>query len=114
MSTETTRELLELAAKATGWVIDHARQAERDADMNPARAGLWIKNEKTWWHPGDDDGDSRRLEVKLGIVPRNINGVVFAWADGVCDIQVKAGKDPYAAMRLAVLLAAAEIGRRMP
>ena len=65
------------------------------------------------WNPIADDGDALRLAVNLDIVPRVINGVAFAWRDGVCDIQEPHNGDPYAATRRAIVRAAAEIGRNM-
>jgi hypothetical protein len=100
----TDRELLELAAKAAG--IGHP-----SGDHTIANDGrLWDYKELRWWNPLTDDGDALRLAVKLDIVPRRINNVLFAWRDGVCDIQEPHNGDPYAATRRAIVRAAAEIG----
>ena len=65
-------------------------------------------------NPLERDDLALRLAVNLDIVPRVINGVAFAWRDGVCDIQEPHNGDPYAATRRAIVrTAAAEIGRSM-
>ncbi|MFZ2306818.1 MAG: hypothetical protein WAW73_20280 [Rhodoferax sp.] len=109
------RELLELAAKAAGIEL-----AFND-DGSPGRfVGYWRPK---WipWNPRDDDGDSRRLEVDLNIEVRfhlagSIPGVT---ATVVSDSRLPVPREPWgsdkrAATRLAVLRAAAEIGRAMP
>lgn len=93
------RELLELAAKASGEV-----------------QGEWIGNAAyfdgvlTWWNPIIDDGDALRLAVKLGITFRHFGHKVSAVGTTQCDEYV--GDDPYAATRRAIVRAAAEIGRQ--
>lgn len=90
------RELLELAAKAAGEV-----------------AGDWIGNPHYMngvlmrWNPLTDDGDALRLAVKLGLYDLR-------------DLPYQEGNDPVwqevpdcAAVRLAIVRAAAEIGRAM-
>lgn len=47
-----------------------------------------------------------RLAVQFDIVPRCINGVAFAWKDGLCDIQVPYTTDPYTAICKAIVQAA--------
>ena len=105
----TDRELLELAAKAAGIQFSElggggARYAPQPGIMQP-----YVP-----WNPLTSSGDALRLAVNLDIVPRVINGVAFAWRDGVCDIQEPHNGDPYAATRRAIVLAAAAIGKEMP
>ena len=97
----TDRELLELAAKAAGY--EYAKHG----------GYIVVDGIPGNWNPLTDDGDALRLAVKLDIVPRVINGVAFAWRDGVCDIQEPHNGDPYAATRRAIVRTAAEIGRNM-
>lgn len=110
----TDRELLELAAKAAGLELDEEGTAEADG------AFAMLKN-GSLWTPRDDDGDSRRLEVDLNIEVRfhlagSIPGVT---ATVVADSRLPVPREPWGsdkrdATRLAVLRAAAEIGRAMP
>lgn len=105
MTTETERELLELAAKAAGIEFDAYASLER----------MLAKKDGVWWRPFDDDGDALRLAVKI---PMDI-----CRFEGACNVTVFAvpGKpvteryenDPYAATRRAIVRAAAEIGRAM-
>ena len=104
----TDRELLELAAKAHGGIPER---------VIGAKPGLYAIDEPLMpavhyqWNPLTDDGDALRLAVKLDIVPRCINGVAFAWRDGVCDMQEPYSSEPCAAIRRAIVRAAAEIGK---
>ena len=86
----TDRELLELAAKAIG--IHYDRYVENEPIQGAVRTGLWNDLMDYCWNPLNDDGDALRLAVKLGV-----------------NVQFFAGE--YAAARLAIVLAAAEIGR---
>lgn len=108
------RELLEAAAKANGLVIDSLRQQERDAEINPAGAGLWIKNGKTWWHPLDDSADAFALMVRLRLDvcrPHKKHDAVCVWVDTLRDfIEEPDGTDPEAATRRAIVRAAAAMG----
>ena len=117
------RALLQDAAKAAGMVIHEARQAERDADISPEKAGLWIVGVSTWWNPLNDDVAAFRLAVKLNMDllfdvdsieviatqhPREADEeITYPWA------WQKLNDDPYAATRQAIVCAAAEIGRQM-
>lgn len=68
------------------------------------------------WNPADDDGDSRRLQVKLRIRhERHHASFVTAWAPDIHErFEEDEGADPCAALRLAVLRAAAAIWEAMP
>ena len=123
----TDREMLELAARAAGYVVEShhvlggawvypvGKLPNADGDY----PGLFL------WHPRDDDGDALRLAVKLLIrvsvnrafglsIPGSVtveypdrDGFYFALGEAV------ENADPYAATRLAITRAAAEIGRQM-
>lgn len=104
MSTaHTDRELLELAAKAAGielWAHDDG--------------GLYIPNPMRRWNPLTDDGDALRLAVKLKI---RIGFRPCAYADtpvGLRFFGARDGDDQFSRTRLAIVRAAAEIGRAMP
>ena len=116
----TDRELLELAAKAAGYVVDEC-----------VSSGLWVyERNAAWkevehpiflWNPLKNDGDALRLTVKLNLdilqdpvsskdnavqVQGNFENVEFqpwAWENRA--------PDPYAATRRAIVRAAVEIGK---
>lgn len=109
MTTETDRELLELAAKAYGLATEYVWHSD------PFYEGFMRRNfdesgfeiETQLWNPRDDDGDALRLAVKLGL---------FAEYDAASQLQAISevpGADPYADTRRAIVRAAAEIGRVM-
>ena len=95
------RELLELAAKAAG--------------IDPNWDGLFWQ-----WNPLTDDGDALRLAVRLGLAIRALEKCVYVESDPetllgqstVSELEMYKG-DPYAATRLAIVRAAAEIGKGM-
>ena len=100
----TDRELLELAAKAAGYLTPSWYDSE-----------AYIDGMLSMWNPLTDDRDAFMLIVKLGLV-------VNVWRDankvyaGNCDGDGAAENllsDPYAATRRATTRAAAEIGRQM-
>lgn len=102
-------ELLKLAAKAAGFEKTTTDEngwfrVSLTANLNPSF------DEWELWNPRTDDGDALRLAVKLNIVPRSVNGVAFAWCDGVAELFEPHNGDPYAATRLAILRVAAQIG----
>ena len=114
----TDHELLKLAAKAAGLEPDKAEWTQR--------AGLvWIQHvdgirKEFRWNPIDDDGDALRLAVKLRIKFRynEALGQALAWTGGHPDFESRAniedcGHDENACARLAIVRAAAEIGRKM-
>lgn len=112
----TDRELLELAAKAAGmagWkyggevfgmleVIDPLRMHESGS-------------KGSCWNPLHNDGDALRLAVKLGMMVdsdiKDADSTVIA--AGIWERE-KHGAEPYAAIRRAIVRAAAEIGKSMP
>jgi len=103
------RELLELAAKASGIEIgDWSDSAE-----------AYLERCGQWWNPLIDDGDALRLAVKLGIdtvvsVERPPKSSACPPGGDILDyIDVDHNGDPYAATRRAIVLAAVEMGRAM-
>lgn len=105
----TDREMLELAAKAFGGRLWTDAWGNTNFVAKDGTARLW--------RPHKDDGDSRRLQVTLGI-GLTIDGeraTAYINSDGEANHPSEPlGDDPAAAARLAVLRAAAEIGRAMP
>ena len=97
------RELLELAARAAGHAIDRI-----DAMHDP----------EDWacWNPLEDDGDALRLAIKLGlmIVVWREEKMSYAGNEDWEGIFEKHQDSPAVATRLAIVRAAAAIGRRMP
>jgi hypothetical protein len=109
----TDRELLELAAKAAGYIeFTWGEVAGPRARKPNGVAGPW--------NPLTDDGDALRLAVQLEIRPDVGERMVVAewWVrpdllkQGVEVVLVDG--DKYAATRRAIVRAAAEIGRAMP
>lgn len=123
----TDREMLEFAAKAAGMYV--LPMPWPDADgwfycMQHGFPGLHFRkfgkhpNEHNTepWRPITDDGDALRLAVKLGmglLVCTHFNRSAANVDDGEY-LEVNHGADPYAATRLAITRAAAEIGRNLP
>ena len=122
MTKETDRELLELAAKAAGYVVIRSRLDDpMSKDFLIADSVRNHGQANGPWNPLTDDGDALRLAVKLGIKLELHPAWVYAravitkyeylqieegWANGF--------NDPCAATRRAIVRAAAEIGRAMP
>lgn len=113
------RELLELAAKAVGLsnfeYVEDGEGCYFDCGYDGPMTGLSIKYEYRIWNPLDDDGDSLRLAVKLGL------NVIYHETVRIvdCNGQFESldstlyNTDPYAATRRAIVRAAAEVGRSM-
>jgi hypothetical protein len=117
MNQPTDKELLELAARAVGYDISHPMNKERQ-EMNPPVLGfvtyLGGNLQCTLWNPLDDDGQALRLAVKLKV------DVIPKWGDNcVCVIgggdhfEESQETGMYAAMRRAIVRAAAEIGAKL-
>jgi len=102
----TDRELLELAAKAAGYVVDSDfyRLDVRDNSGAPIR-----------WNPLEDDGDALRLAMALGIdIVWCSSGRVITIAsagDRVFELVESSREDREENTRRAITRAAAEIGR---
>ena len=100
----TDRELLELAAKAAGFELiwDGVKPPYIQTDIG------WLM-----WNALLSDGDALRLAVKLRMsvhVDNSLTGVINPIGD---DFIVAHFGDPYAATRIAIVRAAAEIGKDM-
>lgn len=130
MKPEEQRRLLELAAKAAGmndWRWREASQAL--AHYNTAMACFYCDHagDAITWHPADDDGDSRRLQVMFGInllrtsggwlairyehfYPRHKLSDFRPEVRGFAPHSADGGKDA----RMAVLICSAAIGEAMP
>ena len=108
------RELLELAANAAD--IRH----EGFLSTGALWAMVGKKGTYNQWNPLTDDGDALRLAVKLGLAIRALEKCVYVESDpetllgqsSVSELEMYKG-DPYAATRLAIVRAAAEIGKGM-
>ena len=123
----TNRELLELAAKAAGYTTNHPWNAER-LTMNPPVDALVVQDANglvhTAWNPLTDDGAALRLAVDLdlAIVPYPIYNKqkhsVLVQKKDLDEPRFEKmelhGDDPRAAVRRAIVYAAAEIGKSMP
>jgi hypothetical protein len=109
------KELLELAAKAAGIIVGHAKRDPSATFFRDDR-GLVIN-----WDPLTDDGDALRLAVKLRLSISAANPAfieVAIFNDGEAHLLFRDGtmdsgwnEDPYAATRRAITRAAAEIGK---
>lgn len=112
------REMLEYAAKAAGIEMPVWVDCVTDYDSahfgSPAMqsGGAWSANT---WNPRIDDGDAFRLAVKLEmdifVRPTLLCTEVVAPMGN--PVQEPHNNDPYAATRLAIVRAAAEIGKKM-
>lgn len=97
----TDREMLDLAAKAAGYVVRW-----KDA----MSGGLYLADTRgIEWNPLEDDGDVLRLAVKTSILRRNMD--LFR---RFYDEEIAQGRQPAEATRRAFVRVAAEIGRAMP
>lgn len=102
------QELLTYAAKAAGmsWIDDcSAGLTIRQADAKG--------NYSFVWNPLSDDGYALRLAVKLGIALHHFTESCAA-ANGGRFFSELHDQDPCAAVRRAIVSAAADIGKRMP
>lgn len=121
MSPAELRRMLELAAKATGQpgVFQQWSDSRDSVSCGIAPNG---SPGRMWWNPADDDGISRRLEVRLMLEVYHaendgqmVCAVGYAGPLGkILYVMEPHGSDPEAATRLAVLRAAAAIGESMP
>lgn len=108
----TDSELLELAAKAAGYELQHM--------CDPVESGEHCSEffhvAGRYWNPLLDDGDALRLAVKLDIspAPNQPFGRTEAWygRNGLFTREYH-GSDQYAATRRAIVRAAAAIGEGM-
>ena len=116
----TDRELLELAAKAAGYVLvwgDKYKLGDDEidcTDISYIRSGQPDEGD-IFWNPLTDDGDALRLAVKLAIDFKIRNEATW-WdhqeSEGVVYWSHEPHNgDPLAATRRAIVRAAAELGR---
>lgn len=123
------KRMLELAAKAIGGDLSEGHTKKRTGPtwddwvwigplgINDPQTGCTI-------HPQTHDGDSRRLEVKLGLLvdvdwdSRTATAVLPDRVEMIHTIvhvvNIPEGSDGMAETRLAVLMAAAAVGEVMP
>lgn len=104
----TDRELLELAAKAAGFLNWTWRGESLFVETGHSRGDTGFH-----WNPLTDDGDALRLAVKLGLLVDCASACARPLPDSV-EWQEASGPDDYAAVRRAIVCAAAEIGKAMP
>jgi hypothetical protein len=117
----TDKELLELAAKAHGYLV-------YDAGCEG-----WFYKEPdgtrgAWWNPLEDDGDAFRLAVKLGIavtpypvfqcskhsvIVKQHRNTDLQREHNPTEVAELYGDDPCAATRRAIVRAAAAIGKKL-
>lgn len=124
MNEQTYRELLTLAAKAVKIEGDYEPKYFHGA--GPNNHGIYVKDTGWVWNPLDDDGDALRLAVKLDIEVfqgQEENGPSACagywgkpWRRDVSRLFIVEpytnpanDNSPYAATRLAIVRAAAEI-----
>jgi len=112
------KTLLEMAARAAGMrVMCSEAELHGCMDASTVYRGMMLEGEHEPWNPLDDDGDALRLAVKLDINVFQSSGSAYAlpsYDDGTYEMQARycdIGGDPCAATRLAIVRAAAEIGR---
>ena len=98
----TDREMLELAAKAAGIF-----------DLRFDNKGVAYRNVHIEWNPLESDGDALRLAVKLGLLCGFVQPNCWAELPGQYPSYEPCEPNPYAATRLAITRATAEIGKGM-
>lgn len=108
----TDKELLELAAKAAKFEID-ARASFMTWRENNLIALLNSSGGHSLWNPLTDDGDALRLAVKLEILVDVCDKYTDATDGRYADICEIHHGDKYSATRLAIVRAAAEIGKSL-
>lgn len=86
-------------------------------DDAPKLIGLgvldWVRDTHGAWNPEDNSGDSFDLMVKLNMNVFSVNRVAYAMeseADDPDEFKVEHNGNPKAAMRMAVLKVAAQVG----
>ena len=101
--TNEDHELLEWAAKAIGCIYSCSTLFSEQDEID-------------FWNPLEDDGDALRLAIKLGlmIVVWREEKMSYAGNEDWEGIFEKHQDSPAVATRLAIVRAAAAIGRRMP
>jgi hypothetical protein len=105
------KKLLELAAKAVG------KSTSKYWHNDGIHCGVEYEytDGPNGWNPLVDDGDALQLVVKLklAVVYPEDMAVVRVWLGDVDIIDQLLSNNPYTATRRAIVLAAAELGKRM-
>lgn len=124
MDAQEQRSLLELAAKAVGFIDDATNESGATGLHRGSDDVFYLTSSDGWreWNPTEDDGDALRLAVSLNL---SVKHGVDIWDDnqkmsayayfgdfGECFFE-EHGSDPSAATRLAIVRAAAAIGEKM-
>lgn len=121
----TDRELLELAAKAHGFIDDQTTDDDEDQiGLHRNGQGIYyVVHKFGWrnWNPLADDGDALRLAVKLRI-DIGFHGKDGMYAQSQAHLgecqgsggEFDCGLDDYALTRRSIVEAAAEIGSLKP
>lgn len=101
------RTLLELAARAARYQFSYSYRSLSSPAVPVilAETGRWRK-----WDPRHDDGDALRLAVDTGILDGNAFSVWLNYRNGAMAIEGIGARE---ATRLAIVRAAAEIGKSM-
>jgi hypothetical protein len=108
----TEREEYELVAKAAGYDFNWMTSYSDGNSYIWSKDGKWVV-----WNPRTDDGDSRRLQVDLGIVVEVDTSSALAWIQKEHCITesyklFSYHPDKYAAVRAAVWDVAVEVAKR--
>ena len=112
------KTLLELAGRAQGW-FDYPTDSVEAGSMwhtDKDKAPFDHSFSKASWNPLTDDGDALRLAVKLrmSITVSELDSMATAYAEGfVQGYSVDFMYDVNSAVRLAIVRAAAEVGKEM-
>lgn len=110
----TDQELIELAARAYGisgeWVVESLLD---DYYKLPTTGILTVsEGRRHVWNPLTSSGDALRLAVKLKLLTQYTSSTVIVCDSAGNQLHMLGLKDdPYAATRLAIVRAAAEIGK---
>jgi hypothetical protein len=99
----TDKELLKLAAKASGLEIyfdDVGQCCKRSPQCDPF--STWL------WNPIEDNGDALKLAIEMNMQICISSPITYAGFDGRLIVEGH-GNDPQSATRRAIVLAAAEM-----
>lgn len=112
-----TKETLELAAKAAGYVVWEGSGWQSEYLFTTCSPDPTGKTKGVRWYPDDDDADAFRLQVDLGLKVYQTEGYAHACIETDeserIEIRVPINEDKRKATREAITLCAAEIGRMM-
>ena len=101
----TDKELLELAAKAAGYIAEYGKEWWNEDELQV----FGVR-----WNPLTDDGDALRLAVKLNLIIEFYQTYVYVYYSmSEKTFEEDHDGDPYAATRRAIVRAAAEIGKNV-